>query len=265
MTGNLRLMHVILLPVLCLTLIVPLSACGSSGGISSVTAEPAWPASATFDLAAIPGLVPATVTDVVDGDTVNVTIDGQPYAVRYIGVNAPETHHPIKGLEPYGPEATEHNRQLVEGQTVYLEADVSDTDRYGRLLRYVYLPSGLMVNAALVWEGFAHSITYPPDVEHQDLLLELQRDAQAGNHGLWGIATPAPAPVEEPGTVTDQGYTCDRCIKGNIRHNTGEKIYHIPGCPDYDASKINESSGERWFSTEAEAQAAGWRKALNCP
>ena len=57
----------------------------------------------------------------------------------------------------------------------------------------------------------------------------------------------------------------DRCIKGNITHKSGEKVYHIPGCPDYHASKISESSGERLFSTEEEAQAAGWRKASNCP
>ena len=63
----------------------------------------------------------------------------------------------------------------------------------------------------------------------------------------------------------DAGYTCDRCIKGNISYETGEKAYHVPGCPNYSACKMNESKGERWFSSEAEAQAAGWRKAKNCP
>ena len=62
-----------------------------------------------------------------------------------------------------------------------------------------------------------------------------------------------------------QGYTCDRCIKGNTSFDTGEKIYHFPGCEYYQQTVINTDYGERWFSSEAEAQAAGWRKALNCP
>ena len=113
-------------------------------------AELAWPANVTFDLASILRLIPATVTHVVDGDSIDVSIDGQPYAVRYVGIDSPDTRYPINGLEPFGPEGTDANRQLVEGQTVYLEGDVSETDKYDRLLRYVYLPGGLMVNAVLV-------------------------------------------------------------------------------------------------------------------
>ncbi|HHX66334.1 MAG TPA: hypothetical protein GX702_15765, partial [Chloroflexi bacterium] len=63
----------------------------------------------------------------------------------------------------------------------------------------------------------------------------------------------------------NQGYTCNRCIKGNISYDTREKIYHFPGCEYYDQTVINERYGEWWFSSEAEAVAAGWRKAMNCP
>ena len=86
---------------------------------------------------------------VIDGDTIKVDIDRRLYDVRYIGVDTPETKHPTKGVQPYGPEASERNRQLVEGRTVQLERDVSETDRYGRLLRYVYVDK-VMVNAVLI-------------------------------------------------------------------------------------------------------------------
>lgn len=75
---------------------------------------------------------------------------------------------------------------------------------------------------------------------------------------------PTPTPVG-PCSGGSPGYTCNRCIKGNVSYTTGEKIYHLPNCPDYAATVINEAYGERWFSCEAEARAAGWRKARNCP
>ena len=96
------------------------------------------------------GLVAALVVNMVDGDTIDVLVEGQEFRVRYIGVNTPETVHPTKGEEPYGKEASDFNRQLVLGQTVYLEKDMSETDRFGRLLRYVWLEEGRMVNADLV-------------------------------------------------------------------------------------------------------------------
>jgi micrococcal nuclease len=132
----------------------------------------------------------AQVTEVVDGDTIKVAVGGQSYTLRYIGIDAPETVHPDKPVEWMGPEASEANRSLVEGQIVYLEKDVSDTDRYGRLLRYVYLPDGLFVNAELVRLGYAHASTYPPDVKHQDLLLEMQREAREAGRGLWSSTQP---------------------------------------------------------------------------
>jgi micrococcal nuclease len=136
------------------------------------------------------GRTEARVVDVVDGDTIKVDVDGQVYTVRYIGIDTPETVHPDEPVEWMGPEASEANRKLVEGQTVYLEMDVSETDRYGRLLRYVYLADGLFVNAELVRLGYAHAVTFPPDVKYQDLLLEMQREAREAGRGLW--ASPQP-------------------------------------------------------------------------
>lgn len=96
-----------------------------------------------------PRTLTGTVVKVVDGDTIHVRIGARIEKVRYIGMNAPELHHPTKGEQPGGPEAAEANRKLVAGQAVRLELDVQDRDKYGRLLAYVYV-GDVMVNAELV-------------------------------------------------------------------------------------------------------------------
>ena len=119
----------------------------------------------------------AQVIRVIDGDTIVVNINGEVYTVRYLGIDTPETVHPSKAVERGGPEASEANRRLVSGQKVYLEKDVSETDHYGRLLRYVFLTDGTFVNAVLVRSGHAKVNTYPPDVRYQHLFLEMQHKA----------------------------------------------------------------------------------------
>lgn len=99
-----------------------------------------------------------TVVRVVDGDTIQVRVNDREENVRYIGVNTPETHHPTKGRERAGREATEVNRARVEGRTVRLELDVQERDRHGRLLAYVYVDD-VMVNAELVRRGYAQVMT----------------------------------------------------------------------------------------------------------
>ncbi|MDP2873696.1 MAG: thermonuclease family protein [bacterium] len=192
------------------------------------------------------------VTRIIDGDTIEVEIGGQKYKVRYIGINTPE----INPVECFGKEATEKNRQLVEGQKVRLEKDVSETDKYGRLLRYAFLEDGTFINETLVRTGYAHAVSYPPDVRYQKQFLEAERDARNNNRGLWSDCQGKPAAPKE---------NQSQCvIKGNIS-SAGEKIYHIPGCPDYENTVINLEKGERWFCTEEEAISAGWRKSKNCP
>ena len=116
----------------------------------------------------------AQVTRVVDGDTIEVSIGGTLYRVRYIGIDTPETVDPNRPVGCYGPEASAANKALVEGKTVTLERDVSDIDQYGRLLRYIYVGS-TFVNAELVRQGYAHAYTYPPDVKYTPYLLSLHR------------------------------------------------------------------------------------------
>jgi micrococcal nuclease len=134
----------------------------------------------------------AVVINVVDGDTIDVLINGQEHRIRYIGIDTPETVHPTRGEEPYGREAAEYNKSLVEGQTVFLEKDVSEADQYGRLLRYVWLEDEIMVNSLLVAAGYAQVSTFPPDVKYADTFLELEREARQDGRGLWGGA-PEPA------------------------------------------------------------------------
>lgn len=121
------------------------------------------------------------VSLVIDGDTILLE-SGE--SVRYLGIDTPETNHPRRGSECYGPEATERNRELIEGKLVRLEFDTTDRDAYERLLRYVYV-GNTFVNAVLVEEGFAYSYYYPPDTKHYDELLELELAAEAAGRGLW--------------------------------------------------------------------------------
>ncbi len=127
------------------------------------------------------------VVRVVDGDTIQVCcVGGRKENARYIGVNTPETKHPTKGVEYFGKEASEANRNLVVGKTMRLEFDVEQRDRYGRLLAYVYLGEGTFVNAWLVENGYAQVMTVPPNVKYQGLFLKLQREAREARRGLWG-------------------------------------------------------------------------------
>ena len=138
-----------------------------------------------------PATLEGTVEQVVDGDTIHVRLGARVEKVRYIGINTPEVHHPTKGEEPGGREATQVNRRLVEGKRVRLELDVRERDRYGRLLAYVWV-GDVMVNAELVRLGYAQVMTIPPNVRHQELLLKLQREAREAGRGLWAALSPRP-------------------------------------------------------------------------
>jgi micrococcal nuclease len=125
------------------------------------------------------------VVRAVDGDTIVVRLDGREQRVRYIGVNTPESVDPRREVQCFGKEAAERNRALVAGKVVGLEKDVSETDQYGRLLRYVAV-DGVLVNAELIRDGYARSTTYPPDVRYAERFRALEREAREARRGLWG-------------------------------------------------------------------------------
>lgn len=206
------------------------------------------------------------VTRVVDGDTIDVEINGKIERVRYIGIDTPETVDPRKPVQCFGVEASKKNKELVEGKMVRLEKDITDRDKYSRLLRYVWVNDAL-VNLVLVTQGFAKSYSYPPDVAYQDIFVIGEKKAREDKLGLWSACTSATSAttVITPPTTTQTSTANPSCtIKGNISAS-GEKIYHMQGCGSYAKTQIDENHGERWFCSEQEAQSAGWRRALNCP
>ncbi len=164
-----------------------------------------------------------SIASVVDGDTIKLT-DGR--TLRYIGIDTPETVDPRRPVQCFGKEASDYNKILVTGKTVYLEKDVSDTDRYGRLLRYVYLQSGEMVNEMLVREGYAHSSAYPPDIKYQDQLDTLEQQAREKNIGLWGSCqTSSSSSPSSPSS-----FTCDCSKTCSVITTCAEATFQLNQC-----------------------------------
>lgn len=156
-------------------------------------------------------LVQTKVTSVTDGDTVKVTLDGKTETVRLIGVDTPETVHPTKPVEPYGPEASEFAKANLNGKTVWLEFDAQERDQYGRLLAYVWVnyPSSddetsvreRMFNAWLLDGGYAKVATYPPNVKYVDYFTAIQAEVRDAKIGVWAtpiVTEPEPEPEPEP-------------------------------------------------------------------
>lgn len=141
---------------------------------------------------------PYTVERVTDGDTIRVnTADGST-PVRLIGIDTPETKHPQRGVEPYGPEASAYTTRLLSGQSVYLELDVEAYDHYDRMLAYVYViaPEGAWTDAsgrrytqanhAIAWAGLAQPLTIQPNSQYADILAATVQTARAAGRGMWG-------------------------------------------------------------------------------
>ncbi|MDQ3930146.1 MAG: thermonuclease family protein, partial [Chloroflexota bacterium] len=194
-------------------------------------------------------LAEARVERVIDGDTLEVVLDSEVERVRLIGVDAPETNGPPIC---YASEATAKVEELVgrAAGRVLLEKDLSETDRYARLLRYVWLehPDGRrLLNEELVKEGFAQASTYPPDVKYQEQFLAAEREAREGKRGLWGacggfgvlLPTPTspPAPTLPPTPSLPQPTAVTNPPPGDLPYD--------PNGPDRDCPD---------FATQEEAQ-----------
>lgn len=143
--------------------------------------------------------VPCKVTKVIDGDTFRCKLNGEEIRVRLIGIDTPESHSNPKAkrdaqrnhltldeITKMGKEAYEFTKSLIpEGTVVYLETDIQLTDKYGRVLSYVWLPDGRMLNNILVSEGYAQVYTIPPNVKYEQLFLSAQRKAREEGKGFW--------------------------------------------------------------------------------
>ena len=127
-----------------------------------------------------------TVSRVIDGDTIELNTGEK---LRYIGIDTPEINFG-KDPECFAIQAKEFNKKLVENKVVKIEKDVSEKDKFGRLLRYVYVEnesttSAIFINDYLVRQGYAIVSTYPPDIAHIEDLLTAQQEARENNRGMW--------------------------------------------------------------------------------
>lgn len=193
-----------------------------------------------------PNLVLAKVVAVIDGDTIDVDLgEGNVKRVRYIGVDTPESVDPRQPVQCFSKEATAKNKELVENGIVGLEKDVSETDRYDRLLRYVYM-GDLFINHVLVAEGYASAVSYPPDIKYQDKLREAEQTARTANKGLWGTCnTTTPVPTTKPTTSTD---TTNSNTSTGTTTNSGACKYSCTG-PDKDCSDfLSHDEAQAFFN-----------------
>jgi len=176
------------------------------------------------------------VTEVVDGDTIYVGRGWRSTKVRLIGVDTPETVHPEKPVEFFGPEASEFTKRQLDGEKVRLELEPSNQyDDYGRLLAYVLLLDGTYFNAELIKQGYARVIAPSPFHRYEEF-RSYERDARVKGLGLWA------------------GKDICKEIIGNRR----SKIYRLPG--DAGCGRIREEN-RVYFDTEEEAIKAGYRRA----
>lgn len=136
-----------------------------------------------------PASATARVVRVVDGDTVEVALDGEVEDVRLIGVDTPETVKPGTPVQCFGPRASGFTHRRLEGQTVRLAFGVERRDAYGRLLAYLYL-GHRFYNPILVRRGLARALTIPPNDRYAPLFARLQQRAALAGRGLWGACPP---------------------------------------------------------------------------
>jgi endonuclease YncB( thermonuclease family) len=208
------------------------------------------------------GPLEGTVTYVYDGDTVSLRARGKDHRVRLQGIDAPEHD------QPYGDAARDHLRRLVLNQDVRLET--TGKDKYGRLLGKLRVEPAdcrgcgktLDANLAMLTVGLAWYYRFFKDElspEDQGRYEFAEYEAKAKRAGLWQDDNPTP-PWDWPRGDRKASKPSGECrIKGNISENG--RIYHLPGQKHYERTRINNAKGERWFCSEAEARAAGWRRA----
>jgi micrococcal nuclease len=137
-----------------------------------------------------PGLY--TINHYVDGDTIAVNMNGSVETVRFIGVDTPETHKPNTPVQCYGPQAADHTKLVISKfGKVRLQADPQDTnrDRYGRLLRYVYLPDGTLLDEQIIKQGYGFAYLSFPFSKKTQFAAD-QQAAQAAKLGLWAVCQP---------------------------------------------------------------------------
>jgi len=196
---------------------------------------------------------------VVDGDTLEIENDVR---LRLIGIDTPERD------ECGYQEATDFLRNLVDGEHIRIVKDISGSDQYGRLLRYVYLPSDVsekddvLVNESILRAGLAQTLSIAPDNRYRDLFATAQDEAKRAGLGIWSKCDLVD---KISASQSDSQPTDPSCIiKGNISAKSFGRNYFMEGCPNYNRIKIDVSKGESYFCTEEEAVEAGFNRSVSC-
>jgi len=180
------------------------------------------------------------VTKVIDGDTFDLENEER---IRIYGIDAPE--YP-KGC--MSEDAKNRLEDLILNKNVGIKQVAKDN--FGRLVSLVYLDN-LSINEVLVEEGFAYFEKSKPEVESALTLEKAEVKAKQTGRGVWSSL----CETKQEGCI----------IKGNYRSADTTRIYHTPDCYNYDRITVKPGTTDRWFCTEKEAQAAGFRKSLDCP
>lgn len=156
---------------------------GMPAGATATVQEASTTPDISFDAGSV-----YTVAKVIDGDTISVNLDGgKKFTVRMIGVDTPEVVDPRKPVECFGKEASEQTKKLLTGHEVRLELDSTQGtyDKYNRVLAYVYRDDELLINKALIEQGYGHEYTYRVPYEFQKAFKAAQKDARDHERGLW--------------------------------------------------------------------------------
>jgi micrococcal nuclease len=156
--------------------------------VAPPAAQPASKQTAVAPQTATGKLIPAKIISVTDGDTMKVELNGKKETIRLLLVDTPEVKHPSKPVQPFGPEASAFAKQILkEGKEVQIEIDVSERDKYGRLLAYLWV-DGKMFNEMLLEKGLARvAYVYPPNIKYVDQFRAIQKKAQTAGIGIWSI------------------------------------------------------------------------------
>lgn len=183
-----------------------------------------------------------SVSNVVDGDTVKINMDGQITTLRLIGMDTPEIVDPRKSVQCFGKEASNKAKELLVGKKVRIEKDSTqgEVDKYGRTLAYVHLESGLFFNKYMIEQGYAHEYTYDTSYKYQSEFKTAQKNAQSNKLGLWSPNTcngdttsntispsPTPSPVPSSQPVTTQPNTGSKYYTSSYHSS---KYYYPEAC-----------------------------------
>ena len=248
------------------------------------SASPASSATATSDATPSSQQFPseAKVVRVIDGVTIEVEHEGERFLVRYLGVTIPASADLA--------EASEFNQFIAQNKTVVLSSEDAGVDFDGAHLRYVFI-DGEMVNLKLLNGGWGEVAQFPASFEKFEEFFKAESLARTDGRGIWSVEASSPVPSSSeatpqisrptpspnhnfvggtlparPGSPSGSGGGCEfsgsdtPVIKGNVDQRSGELLYHVPGSLFYSTTVVEPGQGDRWFCTEAEAQALGWKR-----